>query len=153
MTTVVTRSTYLEINSIPLATPAWDCLNIHVLWQSPAIRGSDRLLPGAVGVRPRRRRVDVTKYTLELVIRGEQNWEGTYYASAATGLETNVYYLRSNVTDVYTSGDGTRSATLHNPAGGTKTGYLHVESFQLEPVSFKTARATIDISIPAGALA
>lgn len=153
MPTVVTRSTYLEVNSIPLATPAWDVLNVDVLWNAPDVRGTDRLLPGASGVRARKRRPTVTKVTLEMIIKGARNWENTVYASPAVGLETNVLYLRSNVTDVLASSDSTVVATLHNPSGGTKTGSVHVEGFKVQHISYQVARATLDLSIPGGALA
>lgn len=153
MPIVTTRSSFVSIGGISLATPAWDVLNIHVLWQGPEVRGSDRLLPGAAGVRPYRRRATVTRYTLELVINGTFREDGLTYANPAIGLQSNIDYLYANVVAPVATTSGTRAVSLVMPDGTTRTGHAHVEAFQIAPISFKVVRATMDISIPTGRLA
>lgn len=153
MAIVTTRSSYVSIGGVSLATPAWNSLNDHVLWQGPEVRGSDRLLPGSTGVRPYRRRATVTRYTLELVINGTFKEDGTTYANPAVGLQSNIDYLYANVVAPVATTSGTRAISMVMPDATTRTGHAHVEAFQIAPISFKVVRATMDISIPTGRLA
>jgi hypothetical protein len=154
MTYVINHSEYCEIDGVPLNTPAWTHTNLFELWSGPTTRGTDRIIPGAAGALPYRRRATVRTVTLELVVYGDLAWDGTTYADARTGLFTNVGHLRTNVTDPTGIGDGTRTMILHLPDGSTRSGDIHVEGFALGGGlgPFHTL-ATIDISILAGALA
>lgn len=152
MPIVTTRSHYLSINGVSMATPAWDVLNLHVLWQMPAVRGTDLIIPGASGARPRRRWAQPTKYTLELIIHGNVNPDGTAYSDHFVGLQSNIAYLRTNVADPVATESGTRTATLTMPDATVRSGHLHVETFEIAPISYKHVRATMDVSLPMGVL-
>lgn len=136
-------------------TQAWKILNLNTLMDGPAIRGSDRLLPGAAGVRARKRRADVTVHSMELIVTGITTSAGVRNADFAAGLWINLKYLRDNVTDPYSTGDGTRSATLYLPDGTTQTASVHCSTLQTQPVDQSSyyVKATFDLSIPAGSFA
>lgn len=149
----ITSDEYVEINSVPLHTPAWCVGNLWVLWSGPETRGSDRLIPGAAGVRPYKRRATVTRRLLELSIFGDRDWNDVQYDGYREGLRANIQHLKTNVTNPFTTGDGTRTAVLHLPDGSTATGSIHVVGFELGPLGPAGALATMEISIPLGGLA
>lgn len=147
-----TRAEYLTIDGVPIPCPAWEAKSLLPLWQGPDVRGSDRRIPGAAGVKPYRRRADVSTRTLELVIYGFEDPDGNPNADVREGLEANVFYFRSTIADPTGAGDGTRTAVLHLPSGATKTGPVHVVSFDLGELGPTSVRATLDLSLPEGAL-
>lgn len=147
-----TRVEFLTIDGVPLPCPAWEVRSLLPLWQGPALRGGDRLLPGVVGVKPYRRRATVTTKTLELTIYGDVDPDGAPNADVRAGLEANVDYLRANVADPTNLGDGTRTAVLHLPSGATRTGAVHVLALDLGELGPTSVRATLDLSIPGGVL-
>lgn len=122
---------YLEIAEVPLATPGWQCLNPMEMRQGLATRGKDRLIPGAAGVLPGKRRPTSTQRLLELVVNGELDWEGEPYTDGHEGLDANLMHLREFVTDPLGNGrdGGPLEAVLHLPDGSTSVGQVHVESF------------------------
>ena len=148
----VTRAEYLEIDGVPLATPAWEIVDLSPLWQPADVRGSDRLIPGAAGVKPYRRRRTVSKRSLPMIVYGFEDLDGVAYADVREGLETNLDYLRANVVDPTNVGDGTRTAVLHLPSGSTRTGSVHVEGFELGTAGPTSIRAVLTLSIPEGVL-
>lgn len=147
---------YVEFDGIQLQANGDDgfCLvrNPWVLWHGPAVRGSDRLIPGAAGVRPHRRRATVTKRQLELVIFGDNDIDGDPHTDPQEGLEANVAYIRANITDPIVAEPGTRTVVVGLPSGATMTGEAHVEELELGAISGTTMLAVITLSIPAGAL-
>lgn len=149
----LTSDEYVEIDGVPLATPAWTLGNLFVVWAGPATRGEDRVIPGAAGRLPKPRRVDSRPVSLELVIVGDFDWDGTPVTDFREGLWLNVQHLRENVTDPTGVGDGTRTMILHAPDGSTPSGQIHVETFELGGLGPNGLTATIDITIKAGALA
>jgi len=152
MPNVITRYPHLEINGVPLATPAWEASDLNSLLQGPDQRGSDRLLPGASGVRPYKRRATVSKRSVRLVIFGDYDREGVAYADPFAGLVANIDYLRLNVSDPTGTGDGTRTAILRLSAVSAKTGSVHVEGLELSDDDPPTVRAVLMLSLPTGAL-
>lgn len=152
MATVITRYPHLEIDGVPLATPAWEAMDLHGLLQGADQRGSDRLLPGASGVRAYKRRPTVSKRPVRLVIFGDYDREGVAYADPFLGLVANIDYLRANVADPTGTGDGTRTAVLRLTALSSKTGPVHVEGLELSDDDPPTVRGVLMLSLPAGAL-
>lgn len=153
MAYLINSAEYVDIDGVPLQTPAWTLTNLEALWAGPATRGQDRVIPGAAGVRSYRRRPTVTRQALALVIFGEWDWAGTYNPNPRLGLEANVDHLRANVTDPILDNPGTRIATLHLPSGATRTGAITVEDFTLSAdLGAFNVSAVIDISIAQGAL-
>lgn len=145
-------SQYLELAGVPLSTPAWEVLNLQVLLSGPTTRGSNVIIPGATGVRPRRRRATERRLTLELALSGIRDAEGTLYDDPVLGLLENIEALRE-VTDPPTASNSVITATLYWN-GETRTGGVQVENFEVGAYTSPTdVPATIDITILAGALA
>lgn len=148
----ITSVEWVEINGVPLHTPAWHVANLDVLWRGPSTRGSDDIIPGADGVRPNRRRPTVTPVSLELCIVGTHDWEGNPNPDARIGLEENIDHLRANVTDPTGVGDGTVTCVLHLPSGATREGDVHIEGFDITGDGPGAVGAVIDLTIKQGAL-
>lgn len=150
MPPVITYTRYLEISGIPLATPAWKVIDLAPLLDGPDLRGADRLVPGAVGVRPYPRRATVSIRTLQMVIFGDRSLEGTPYANRRDGIDTNVAYLVDNLL-APPGGNGTRLAILHLQNGSMKSAYVHVLSpLRLGHIGPGAVRGALDLSIPSG---
>lgn len=143
--TVVTP-VHVEINDVPLSTPAWEVLNPMELRQGPPVRGTDRLIPGATGVLPGRRRAAPARHLLQIVIRDDVDWEGNAYPDRHEGLDANLMELREQVTDP--RGDPVE-AVLHLPDGSTVSAQVHVESFTWSYWS-NGAAGVIDVTVLAG---
>lgn len=143
----------LVINSVSMTTPAWYIVDLRDLWLGPAVRGSDRIIPGVNGVIPYMRRPTVTTVSLPMIVSGRKNSSGTDYGNYYIGLETNIAYLRANVVDPTTTTNGTRAATLTMPSGATRTANIHVLSMTPGEVVRYMQKFTLDISIPTGAFA
>jgi hypothetical protein len=145
---------YLDIDGVSLHRDAWWISDLSPLWGSPDVRGADKVIPGASGVRPKKRRANVTQVVLELVVVGEYDrFDAPTAIDPTEQLEANVAYLRANVMDPTNVGDGTRLATHHLPSGATRSGPVHVIDF--EPASRALTEMTfaLGLSIPGGALA
>lgn len=148
----ITAAEYLEIDGVPLFTYGWETVDLSELWAGGDVRGTDRLIPGAAGVRPYPRRTTVSIRSVPMVVYGHTDADGVPYADVRAGLEANLDFLRANVTDPTNVGDGTRTATLHLPSGATRTGDVHVVGFSLSPVGPAAVRAVLSLSIPGGVL-
>lgn len=140
---------YLEVNNVPLATPAWLFPNVDELQGDPNYRGSDRTVPLLAGDIPYPRRAGSTSYTLEGWIFGDADWEGTPYGSAREGLEANVEYLRTNVSAAIDTGDGTVPAVLYT-ATQTLEADVHCGPLKVKGYAPNSHKATLRIDVPAG---
>lgn len=152
------RTGTLTIDGLSLNGPAWDVPDLSPLWVSGAIRGDDRLIPGAAGVIAYPRRRTVTEVDLDMIITGDVDQSGDDYPDAVEGLEANLEVLRATIVEPVTTGTGTRSATLTMPSGASRTGDVHVIKLDCGPVvalfhQRARMRATLTLSIPAGRLA
>lgn len=156
---------WLTIDGISLNTPAWRVVGTDLpqLWQGGDVRGSDRLVPGAIGVLPYRRRFTVTRHSLTMIIVGEVDHLGNPATDPREGFYVNLAYLRTNVTDPTNVTDGTRHAVLTLPDQvSTIEGDIHILGLTIGAVADGTnvrtgvptygALATLDISIPGGVL-
>lgn len=147
----------LTIGSVALNGPAWDIPNLTALWIEYDQRGNDRILPGAAGVIPYRRRMTATRHDLTIFIIGDVDRLGAAYGNATTGLATNVAYLDANVITPTGSGDGTRAATLTRPGLSSLTANVHVLGFRQTSVAIGDTQAIMEgvlqISIPSGRFA
>ena len=143
----------LTIGGVALAGPGWVILSLASLWESPEIRGTDVLLPGVTGVRRYRRRVMATKHSLPLAISGAHNRLGVEYGNPYVGAETNLRYLLNNVVLPTNVGDGTRTAVMTLPSGGTVTAPVHVERLSgVEHNAGGIIKCLLEISDPTGSL-
>lgn len=149
MPDVITATEYLEIASVPLATPAWRITSLVPLWGAADLKGNDLDLPGTNGSRPYLRRPRATTYALEMVIWGDRNRENTAYGNVRTGLHTNLEALHTAIVDPTGTGDGTRVAIWHKPTGNA-TCDVHVLGLVPRALSPRSIRATLQLSIPQG---
>lgn len=152
MPLVINNTYYLELNSVPLACPAWEVTNLEVLLaDDQAVRGSDRILPGAAGRRALPRVLDATVYTLGLEIWGQVDVDGAAIADPGAGLIAHLDYLKANLGLAAGSADGTVPAELHRGSASTLIADVHFLGFKgsaLTPPAF--LRTTFDISVPYG---
>lgn len=148
----------LTLNGVPMKTRAWTCPDLTPLWMPTAIRGSDRLIPGAAGVIPFRRRTTVTQYALDFRIAGISTADGEIVDGSGNGpeefemLELNLNYLRQNVIDprISPNADGTVPGVLTMPSGDVRTANVHVLGFTVNARVAHVLQGVLDLSIPAG---
>lgn len=152
----------LTLNGVPMKTRAWTCPDLTPLWLPSAVRGRDRIIPGATGVLPYRRRKTVTQYALDFRVAGISDMHGVVVTGtgSATGngpeefeqLEYNLNYLRQNVIDPRISPnlDGTVPGVLTMPSGAIRTADVHVLGFTVNVRVAHVIQGVLDISIPAG---
>lgn len=108
----ITFDNYLELGGVPLNTPAWTHTNLADVLSAPELRGENRVIPGAVGVRPLRHRPNQTTRTVNLVVYGDVRWDGVRRADPVGGLAANLRYLMDNIVNPLVP-NTVRSATLH----------------------------------------
>lgn len=148
----------LTLNGVPMKTRAWTCPDLTPLWLPPSVRGQDRLLPGAAGVRAYPRRKTVTEYALDFRVSGMADMNGNVVSGSGNGpeefeqLELNMNYLRQNVldADVSINPNGTIPGVLTMPSGNVRTAAVHVLGFTVNTRVSHILQGTLDISIPAG---
>lgn len=146
-------SVYLEVNSVPLDTHAWRCLSYGDLFSAPAVRGDDRILPGAPGRRAYKRVVDATVKSLSMQVFGYKDQDGGAIADPLEGLLTHAAYLRANLGLAESTGDGTVPATFHRGSLGNLTGDVTVLAItDWQNIGGREATFRLDLSIPAGEL-
>jgi len=141
----------LTINFVPMRTPAWSILDLTPLWMPAALRGANRIVPGAAGVIVNPKRKTETRHELVLVMTGGVDISGVAYPNRWHGLYTNMEYLKANVLDPPTGvGIVSRTAELTLPDASTLTAEIQVEDFQ--PVNKVNAIHvyTMGIVIPMG---
>lgn len=148
MPDVITRSTYLEIASTPLATPAWRVTNLSALYGMNK-RGSDLVMPGAAGSRPYQRQIASRTASLPLIVYGTHDRTGTPYGNVYAGIDDNVDALMTAIVDPPGTTAGTRAAIWHR-ATGNYTADIHVEAFEPETWGRGWVRFVLDLSVPAG---
>ncbi len=151
MTITVNQTYYLEVNSVPLACAAWRVLDPAVAWDESALRGGDRVLPGASGRRALVRVRDSVVQTYGLEVLGNYETDGTVSTNPARTLMTHMAYLKANLGYAKSTGDGTVTVKFYRGAEATLTTTAHFLGFkgsQLKPPAFLTT--TFDISIPSG---
>lgn len=145
----ITRNVYVELGGVPLATPAFECLDPMTLAAPASRRGQDRVIAGAAGVRAKRRRKTVTRRTITVVVAGHPKWDGSQHSAGDTGLQSNLDHIYAAL--LPTDGDPI-TATVHKPGGSTVTGPVQIEDIETEYHGDTDAVLTIDISIPGGEL-
>lgn len=148
MPDVITRSTYLEISSTPLATPAWRVLDLSRLY-GMSKRGTDLVMPGAEGVRPYERVVTFRSVALPLIVFGAQDRTGASNSNIYLGLDDNVDALMAAIVEPPGTTAGTRAAVWHR-ATGNFTADVHVEGLDPEAWGRGWCRFSLELSIPAG---
>lgn len=143
---------HLEIDGVPLSTPAWEHLNIGSLYSGATVRGENRILPGAGGRRGLPWRSDETTRTLTLAIFGNRSWDGTVNADPVAGLWANVAHLHTFVINNPLNSDSTRTAIIKRTGHPDLTALIQVRGFEIddEPYSPADVAASIDIALLSG---
>lgn len=146
---------HVEIDGVPLSTPAWEHLNIGSLYSGATVRGENRILPGAAGRRALAWRSDETMRTLTLAIFGTYTWDGTLNADPVAGLWANVAHLMSFVVTNPLNDDSTRTAVIKRPGATDLSAIIQVRGFEIEddPYSPSDISASIDIALLSGRFA
>lgn len=152
---VITQTEYVEINSVPLSTPAWETVDLSPLWDTPPTRGDDRVVPYQEGVTPLQRIYGAWPVSLPMVIYGDRNSNDVAQADPRIGLRANIDELQSLVINpTATASPGTKVIRLHLPDLSVRVGLCEV----LSPLNFGATlgpgavRAVLDIVIVDGPL-
>lgn len=143
---------HLVIAGVPLSTPAWEHTNLYALYSGADVRGQNRVMPGAVGVMPLRRRPTETNRTISLAIFGDRSWDGTTNPDATLGLVNNLNHLLTNVVDPLLTANSTALAQIVGN-GPTKVATLQVVGFEVsdDPLSPAAVYASMDVTLIEGA--
>jgi hypothetical protein len=146
---------HLEIDGVPLSTPAWEHLDIQALYSAPGRRGENRAMPGAAGVRALPWRPDETMRTLTLAIFGDLSWDGTKNDDAVAGLWANVAHLEAFVLNNPGNPGSTRTATIKRPGAVDLVATIQVRGFEVATESYSPAAisASMDIALMSGGFA
>lgn len=148
---VITHTHYVEINSVPLATPAWVVMDMSPLWDAPGLRGGDRRIPYEDGEQPLRRFLEPLRVVVPLLIRGDRDQDNAAYSNTMIGLQTNLDYLRSNILTPSTSDPGTWPIVLHMPDSTTRSSDCFViPPLQIKPIGRNAFTGVLDILVPSG---
>lgn len=147
----VTRTWYLELNSVPLATPAWEIPDLSTLLDSGTLRGGDIPIPGVDGVIANRRRRGVWVMTFPLDVMGDVDEDGDPVDDPNEGVNVHMAYLNGALGFADPTGDGTVPAVFHRgdlPSWTADVHFLGLKGSQKQGEFL--VRTTFDISVPAG---
>lgn len=145
----------VNVGLFPLNCPAWDVINLDLLWPGveEEVIGSNLVIPRLVGTRGYPRRTTEAVHNLVLWVRGDVDQSGTPHTNVWQGLYDNLGTLRTNVFAPVTTGTGTRPCTLTSPDGLSTT----TADCQFEPLRPQgeiedpiQAIYTFQLTIPAG---
>jgi hypothetical protein len=150
MAYVVNLATHLVIDGVPLSTPAWEHTNLYDLFGAAKVRGDNLVMPGAVGVRPLRRRPTETPRTINITVFGDRAPDGTAQTDPIAGLHANLDALFTNVVDPLVTPNSTRTAIIVLPST-TLTAQIQVLGFEIvEALNPGTVNASMDVTIIEG---
>lgn len=150
----ITDPTYLEVNGVPLATPAWRITDLSPLLDLGPFKGGNKSLPLATGGdRPYPRRKRTVTRTLPMDIFGDFDIEGEDESDPVQGVINHMIYLAQNLgaADDATNEDGTVEAVWHLPNSSLLFAHVHVEGLLgTTDVAPGVLRTTLDLSFPYG---
>jgi hypothetical protein len=142
---------HLEIDNVPLSTPAWEHLDIQALYSGAATRGENRVMPGAAGRRALPKRADETTRTLTLAVFGFQRWDGTVNSDPVAGLWENIGHLHEFIIDTPATPDSTRLAKIVRIGQPDLFARIQVLGFEVdETYSPAAVSASMDIAVIPG---
>lgn len=116
-----TQTEYVEIDGIPLATPAWETNDLSELWDIATILGDTPTVPYRRGVLPFRRALGGKSFSLPITIIGAEDPDGVPYADPRVGLQANRdIFMRDVIRPPRVDTiDGTRTLRYHQADGST----------------------------------
>jgi hypothetical protein len=138
----------LTVNGVSMHTPAWCMVDLGDLWFPAKTRGSNVLIPGAVGRRAYPVRADETTYSLPMLISGVVDQLGGPYPDAMVGLERNLVELAAVF--VPDPNVATVSASLTMPSGAVRTAEVQIVGVKLGKQVGPVVRAIVEMVVPAG---
>lgn len=146
----ITSDRYIDIDGVPLETPAWHTVNLLEVFKPAAKRGgSGVLIPTRDGRVPVKARPDETTRTIQLWLENHVDWEGVAYENRASGFIWNVDHLKQEIIASPGTSDGTRVLTLHLGDDGDWVGDVVVLGMDFNE---ETGVATIDVNLVDGEL-
>lgn len=145
----------LEIDGVPLSTPAWEIEDLAPLWDTPEVLGGDQEVPYRRGVVPFRRAYGAKRVDLPMVIVGDYDPDGQPAADPRAQLWANRRELIRTVfrpIQINTT-DGDRLVRYHAPDGVTLAGPGQIVG-GLRPTQFGPAafKASLSLSLSEGGL-
>lgn len=154
MPPLVTRSSYLTVNSLALSTPAYWITNLDgEMLRGATVRGTDTIIPHADGVYPNRRRRTAKLLQFQMVITGDYANDGTPASNYRSQLTTNVEILTAGLGIANGTGAGTVTATWTRWNASTLSAAVHVLGLETEDLAKRHVSAVLEISVPAGVFA
>lgn len=145
----------LEIDGVPLSTPAWEIEDLAPLWDTGEIRGQDQEVPYRRGTIPFRRTYGPKRVDLPIAVMGDFDSDGNPAADARAQLWTNRRELIRTVLRPLQVGtaDGERLVRYYAPDGTTLAGPGQIvgglRPTQLGPVAM---RASLSLRLSEGGL-
>lgn len=146
----------IEIAGVPGSDPAgrWCMYDLSPLLSDEAVRGSDRLMPGAEGRRPKRRRYDVTKRLLPVVFTGFVDDTGMPVGrdDAPAQLELTLLGFQQSLNvgpfRVPQTGDGTLAVEWTLNSGATLATDVHVVNLRERRTGWGIWDGDVELSMP-----
>lgn len=130
----------------------WCAYDLGVLLTDKADRGTDLLMPGAAGRRPKRRRYDPTRYLLPIVFTGyvDENGDVTTGDVQAQLVKTMRTFMAGVLGDPSPSGsgNGTRPAVYTLDDGTKWSGDIHTLRLRRRETMRGVWDGDLEISVP-----
>ena len=145
----------VEIDGIPLSTPAYEVTDFSELWDIPDVIGSLDSVPYRRGVVPFRRQWSGKRVRLPILVAGTYDENGDPHASERGGLILNRDALVRDVIRPLQveTGDGTRTLRYLRPDGLTLAGPCSLAGrMSPTPVGPGAFRAAIEVELVEGGL-
>lgn len=139
---------YVQIATLVLRTRAVDCYDWSDLFQQPAKRGQDRVIPGTAGRVVRPRQADRVRAALPVRLNG------AYVDNTVTAGDTHrrVYDHLADL-DAIVAVTGTQTLTFHYDGTTSVTATCIVEGATAPTFdSHSIARVVLDMTLPSGPL-
>jgi hypothetical protein len=152
MSYIITSDEYIDIDGVPLSTPAWQTLNLDELNNGVETRGQSLVIPRRPGAFVRARIIDQKIVNIPIIIYGNKAPDGTVYSDAREGLQYNLDLLKKALFNPYQPNDLTRLLTYHRTTTDLEAVCQTKPNLDIERLSPTTARGVITVEIPAGVL-
>lgn len=152
MTYAITATEYIEIDGVPIATPAWIATDLSELNDGPQNRGENLIIPRRPGAIFRSKISDAKIANIPVVIFGDKDAEGNAHADPRKGLIDNINSLKKALTTPNTPNNNARYMVYHRASGDVEAYVQTSPKLDITPIGPTSARAVISIEIPSGTL-